>query len=125
MLTFLLTAFSIIGCLGAFVFSVVIAGLVGNLLTDPPALAQFLVYIECVAAISVTAALILPCPNFVYDGFFVVCWAVASVFSVVEMASSKFPISHQRTNTGHSSSIRNATDSQKSGLAPSTRQQPC
>lgn len=87
---FLLKGLSFLARLGAFAASVIVAGLLAALLVEKPTwISHLVIYIECIAGISIITSLIPPYPNFIYDGFFAVCWLLSAGFSLLVMVSVK------------------------------------
>ncbi|KAL2784778.1 hypothetical protein BJX66DRAFT_348009 [Aspergillus keveii] len=85
----ILALLSLLGRLGAVTASLIVVGLNAKFITERLWLTDLLVYIEVVAGVSVVAALVLPCPNFLYDSFWAAVWIIAAIFAlVVQFAES-------------------------------------
>jgi hypothetical protein len=83
---FLLKGLSFLARSGAFAASVIVAGLQAALLAEKKTwISHLVIYIECIAGISIVTALIPPYPNFIYDVFFAVCWLLSAGFSLIVM----------------------------------------
>lgn len=79
----ILTALSFLARLGALAASIIVLGLYAKFLANVGWNEDLLIYVEVVAATSTLAALIPPYPNFLYELFWPLAWALAAVFALV------------------------------------------
>ncbi|PGH18101.1 hypothetical protein AJ79_00729 [Helicocarpus griseus UAMH5409] len=79
----ILTALSFLARLGVLAASVIVLGLGATFIQNRAWNADFLIYIEVLAALSVLGSLVPPYPNFLYDLLWALAWAVASIFALI------------------------------------------
>ncbi|KIV99470.1 uncharacterized protein PV09_08891 [Verruconis gallopava] len=74
-----------LGRMGAFAFAVISLALISLTLAERNWMDGISIYIVVMGVVSIPASLVPPYPNFLYDGFFAVAWAVCAIFSFVIM----------------------------------------
>ena len=76
---------SVLGRMGALVFSLISMALVAVTLVERDWMDGISVYIVVMGVISIFASLIPPYPNFILDSFFALSWFIAAIFSFLIM----------------------------------------